>query len=384
MALSIAQLLTPLSRGEALDELLAQLDALGFAASSWQAGSKRRTIVEIGAMVWADMSLTVRTLTEAVFLVKASGPLLTGLCRSHYDLERSAAIATRGNVVLTAAAGAGPYTITVGQLVVSDEVNGYTYRNRAGGTLAAGGTLTLEFEAEVAGDSRNLPINTLTVLQTPLAGVTANNPGTGVPAQWITRNGADEQTDASLRLAAISRWSQLSIEKPADGYIGIALGVPGVARVEVDATNPGGEGTVDVWCAGTNASVGTGPGSTLEAVQTALDAKRAVSAIVTARAAGEQTVDVTATVHVDAAFHDASYELAVEDAIRGYINGLPIGGQTLPPALGGFVDRESLIRAIVNVEGTVGLSLPAPAADASLSPHTIATVGTVTLTFVDV
>jgi uncharacterized phage protein gp47/JayE len=380
MALSVIQLLTPISRAQALDTLLQQLDALGFSASSWQSGGKRRAIVEMGAVVWADMSLTVKTLTEAVFLSKASGALLSHFAKSHYSLDRVEAVATRGTVVLTAAPTAGPYVITAGQLVVADAVNGYTYRNVAGGTLSLGSALSLTFEAEVAGESRNLGINSLSVLQTPLAGVTANNPGTGSPAQWITTNGADEESDASLRQRCTSRWAELSIEKPADGYIGLALGVSGVTRVEVDANNPGGEGTVDVWCAGTTATVG---GATLALVQAALDAKRAVSAIVTALPALEQIVNVSAVVHVESAKNTAAFLTACQAAVAGYINGLPIGGQQFGSGFG-YVDRESIAAALKGVDGAKAVSVSAPAADVAVGSHTIATVGTVTISTVSV
>lgn len=383
MALSVAQLLTPMSRQEALDTLLEQLDELGFSASSWQSGSKRRAIVEIGAIVWADMSLTVRTLTQAVFLQRASGVLLRELVQSHYDLTPNPAVATQGTAILTAAATSGPHTISVGQLVAAD-AQGRTFRNITGGTLSMGSTLSLTFEAEVAGEDGNIPVNTLTVIQTPIAGVTINNPGSGVPAQWITRTGQEAESETSLKARAQSRWAQLSIERPEDAYIGLALDVAGVTRVEIDPHNPGGAGTVDVWAAGLTGTVSTGPGSVLEALQDALDAKRAVSAIVTARAALTQTVHVTATIYVDAAQYDGpagSFEQSVEAAIEDFINAQPIGGQVLPPSSSGILDRESLIAAIKAVNGVVALSVAAPSADVAIAAHTIAVVGSLSLNY---
>lgn len=383
MALSVAQLLTPMSRQEALDTLLEQLDELGFSASSWQSGSKRRAIVEIGAIVWADMSLTVRTLTQAVFLQLASGVLLRELVQSHYDLTPNPAVATQGTATLTAAATSGPHSITVGQLVAAD-AQGRTFRNITGGILPLGGSLSLSWEAEVAGEDGNIPVNTLTVLQTPIAGVTINNPGSGAPAQWITRTGQEAESEESIKLRARTKWAELSIEKPAAGYIGIALAVPGVSRVEIDASNPGGEGTVDVWAAGPTSTVSTGVGSTLEALQEAIDAKRAVSAIVTARAALEQTVSVTATIYVDAAKYDGpagSFESAIEEAIEDFINGQPISGQVLPPSSSGVLDRESLIAAIKAVDGVVALSVAAPSADVAIAAHTVTVVGSLSLNY---
>lgn len=386
MALSVAQLLTPMSRQEALDALLEQLDALGFSASSWQSGSKRRAIVEIGAIVWADMSLTVRTLTQAVFLQLASGVLLREFVRSHYDLTPNPALATQGTAILTAAATSGPHNISIGQLVAAN-AQGRTFRNITAGVLPLGGTLSLSWEAEVAGEDGNIPINTLTVLQTPIAGVTINNPGSGVPAQWITRTGQEAESEASLKARAQSRWAQLSIERPEDAYVGLALDVAGVTRVEIDPHNPGGAGTVDVWAAGPTSTVSSGPGSVLEALQDALDAKRAVSAIVTARAALEQSVDVTTTIFVEAGKYDGpggSFEGAIEEAIADFINAQPISGQVLPPSSSGHLDRESLIAAIKAVDGVVAISIAAPAADVAIAAHTIAVVGTLLINYQEV
>lgn len=375
MALSITQLLSPTTRDEARATIIANLDSVGFAASSWQEGSVQRDILEIVSVVWADLSSAVKVLTSAVFLDLSSGSLLTGLAKSHFSIERKAAIRARHTVNLTAAATAGPYAIAAGDLVVAHEATGHTHRNVTGGVLAAGGTLPVTFEAEVAGSSRNAAPGELTVLVTPLAGVTCTNPA------GPTLNGEDEESDASLKVRCKARWPLLAIELPGDGYAGVALAVSSVARVEVDATNPGGPNTLDVYVAGSDATAGA---LVVDAVQAAIDNRKAPAAIVSVLPALEQVVNVTATVHVVAAENTSAKQSEIEESARDYINAQAIGGLVLPPSTSGVLDRDSLIGAIKAVAGVVAVAMSVPNADVPIPAHTIAKVGSITLTFTSV
>lgn len=375
MALSVPQLLSPTTRDEARETIISNLDSVGFAASSWQDGSVQRDIIEIVSVVWADLSSAVKVLASAIFLDLSSGSLLTGLAKSHYGLERKAAVRARHEIVHTAAPTAGPYTVAIGDLVVAHEATGHTHRNITGGTIPAGGTLPLTFEAEVAGASRNAAPGELTSLVTPLAGVTVNNPA------GPTQNGEDEESDASLKVRCKARWPLLAIELPGDGYAGVALSVAGVERVDVDATNPGGPNTMDVYVAGSDAAAGA---LVVNAVQVAIDNRKAPAAIVTVMPAAEQVVNVTATVHVLAAQNTSSKQSELEDAVEDYLNSLAIGGLVLPPSTSGVLDRDSLIGAIKAVSGVVAVAMSVPSADVAIPLHTIAIVGTITITRVSV
>lgn len=376
MALSVAQLLTPITKAEALQWLIDQLGAVGFNASSWQDGGIRRTMLEAFATGASDLAIAVRLMTEAGFNALASGPLLTEFSESHYDNTRIAAVRTAGPMRLTIAAGSGPYTVTAGQLVVSDEVNGFTYRSTNGGTLSSGTVNdTITFQAEVAGASRNLGVNTITVLTTPLAGVTVTNPViTG--STWYTTAGADEESDAALRLRNITKWALFALGRPSEAYTNMALGVAGVTRCTVDATNATGAGFTDVYIAGPTA---TASGGNVASVQALFDDYEAISATTTAYAATEKTINVTGTIYLTASTNTASGRERVRQAIRDYINGLDIGGVVLPPATSGVVPKSELIGAATAIPGVVSFNMTAPLTDTALLVNEVAVVGALPL-----
>lgn len=363
MTLSLADLRTPATKAQKLDFLLTEAKALGFSTDSWQPGSVQRTILEVVAAGWAEATKAVAAIADAAYLELAAGDALDELVKSHYDDARTAAVKTQGTVKLTDS-GAGPYVIAVGESVVSDVTNGYTYRNTTGGTLPASGTLDLTYEAETAGDDQNVGNGTITVLNTPLAGVTVNNPDPGT-GSWITQTGADAETDAALRVRMKAKWATLSLAKPAEAYINIVTAVAGIASAAVDAANPRGAGTVDVYVAAATAAAGSGD---VALAQTEVDKNRPVSADVLVIAAPTHTITVSGTVYTT----DASSEAlaAMKDAIKAYVHGAPLGGFDASPGDGNVIPRDGIIAAIRGASSViVDVDLTAPTVDVLLGGY---------------
>lgn len=369
MAVTLAQLRTPISQDDMVQTILDGLAAVGFNTSSWQSGSTQRDIVESVALVLSDLTESVALLSTLGFNESATGEALTEFSLSHYDHTRKPAIRTQGIVKLTDDGGVGPVSINPSDVVVGDLATPqHTFRNLTGGTLPNLGTLTLTFEAEVAGADSNIANGEITELVTAIAGVsvsnTANAPGS---TTWRSQEGADAESDPTLRERNRSRWGLLSIAVPADGYINLALGVDGVERAAVDDTNPRGPGTVDVYAAGASGTAGP---SEVADVQTAVDARRPVSADVLAIAAAELLQDVDGVIFVNTNKYDGPggvLETAVEDAIDSFINGLDIGGTVLPPGPGGVMPFSELIGAITAVDGVEGVALTNPTADVPIA-----------------
>lgn len=373
MALSVAQLLTPVSKAGVFQFLVDQLESAGFNSSSWHDGSVQRDILEGFATVGSDFTNVVALLTSAVFNELATGAALTKFSASHYDNTRIAAVKTRGPMRLTTAAGAGPYTVAIGDLVVSDSANGYTYRNVTGGTLT-GGTVndSILFEAEVAGSSRNVGANTITVLNTALAGVSVTNPViTGTT--WYTTAGADEESDAALRTRNRTKWSLFALGRPSDAYRNIALTVAGISRVYVDDTNSRDTGFTDVYLAGPTDTAAAGD---VVAVQALYDLYEAISATTTAFAAATKTINVVGKVYIKSSANTAAGRERVRQAVRNYINGLDLGGVILPPSTTGVVSLSEIIGAVTSVPGVESFTCTAPVANVPLDPGQCAVVGT--------
>src|SRR5690606_23973021 len=170
----------------------------------------------------------------------------TRLSRSRFGNERNPALATQRKLTLACAAGEGPHTIGLGDLVATD-ADGHTFRNIEGLdivypiTLASGGTVTLLFEAEIAGAAHNVANGNVNALVTTLAGVT-------ISADVLYRAGQDEESDERLRARNASKVATRALEPIRDTIENLALeAAPAVTAVGIDDENPRGAGTFDVY-----------------------------------------------------------------------------------------------------------------------------------------
>jgi phage-related baseplate assembly protein len=374
MPVTFAQLTQVVTKDEALTQLLSTATSLGFNTTSWQSGSVPRTILEVFAYVYAEASTVVSGIASGGLNPTATGEWLKLLSRSHYDNEPRSAVATQGTMVLACTALGGPYTITAGQLVVADTATGRTFRNQAaGGSLVSGGTLSLTFEAETAGAAGDIDTNAVLELKTPLAGVSVTNPA--VTDSWITRNGADEETDAQLRERNRTKWATLGIG-PGMAYAHNALSAhASVKRVAVIDNNPRGPGTIDVVIAG---DAGVLSGTVVTAVDDYFDGttdgvdRVNSSADLLVKSAIAFPIAVTANVYVIKQYNTAATQAAVLAAGESFFKALPIGGTSLTAGGQGAVRIGALYGALLSITGVQNVVFSAPLADTTIDPDEVA------------
>ena len=179
----------------------------------------------------AKIGAQVSGILRALFLETSSGAGLTLFGASQYQLPRTISSTTFGQVLLTAVAGAGPYTIAPGDLTVGTPGSGgKLYTNTTGGVLTGPGTLTITVQAIEPGVSSNVPVGSIGVMKTPLAGVTVSNPAVGASGTWITSPGTDgepetTQGDAAYKRRLLLRWAVAGelVTNPATGDITVVV-----------------------------------------------------------------------------------------------------------------------------------------------------------------
>jgi uncharacterized phage protein gp47/JayE len=381
MAITLEQVRQPVSENDALDLWLRLLDEQGFAATSWQPGSVALTIVTIGARLYSALTNLIAYYSLQGFNETASGDGLTAFSSSHYDNQRVPATSTEGLIRLDNASGA-PHIIAVGQLQAEDENDGLKYRNIAGGTIPAGGTLTLAFAADGPGSQYNVPNDTITILNTPLNGVTISNPDAGT-GTWITSEGSDEETDPRLQLRNSTKWATRTYATPAEGLISFALeSTDNITRVAVDDSNPGGPGTTDVYIAG---AAGVSSQDDVDTAQAYIDDRIPITSVVgcTVNYALGNVQSWTGTVYIVAALNNPTTRAAVEQALADYINTLPISGRKLDDPDQGYAIYSEWIGAMTAVPG-IEKVLTFPSADIPVPLWEILTMGSIALTYVSV
>lgn len=174
--LTLGSIQNVVTREEALDLQITLLQSVGFNATSWQTGSVQRTFLEMSANLLVSITQLASSISALAFNSTSVGSALTAFSDSNYDNQRFTATNTVGNIEHTVISGSGPYVVVVGQLVVQDDTNGFTYRNITAGTLTDAAPVTLAYQAEETGSEKNVSVDTITTLNTPLAGVSVNNP----------------------------------------------------------------------------------------------------------------------------------------------------------------------------------------------------------------
>jgi uncharacterized phage protein gp47/JayE len=367
--LSLAQLTHVVTEEEALEASLQILTDLKFNARSWQTGSMQLTLVRLVSKVWATGSQAVADIAAGGYNDLAEKEWLELFSISHYQNQKKAAHATQGTGVLTAASNApGPFTIGPEDLVAADTVNGYTYRNKTGGLLNAGAKLALMWEAESPGAQGDIANGTLTIMRTPLAGVTLNNPMPVGGTSWITRNGADAESKEALRIRNSSKWATIgSAGTPALAYVHFAAQAhASVRRVFVDDQNPRGPNTVDIYVAG---DAGDLSPTVVQAVQDYLDGtidgigRKATGSNVLVKSAVRNDTPLRATIYITKQYNTAATQQAILDAIYAYFKVLPIGGTRVDLDQDGVIVFGEVLRAILSVPGVRNAIFSAPTGD---------------------
>ncbi len=180
---TLLQLLATPTEDDIRDEFLADLNAADFPITDWQSGAVMRTYVEMFTRAhFILVAQLIPKIAAGGFLTEAEDDWLRQiLAPQAYGLTPIPATPTVQQATLTCDANNGPYTIAVGQLIAKTTA-GRRYTNITGGALATSGTLIVQFQSEGPNDSTNDATNyidaagTMTMLVTPLAGVTINNP----------------------------------------------------------------------------------------------------------------------------------------------------------------------------------------------------------------
>lgn len=274
-----------------------------------------------------------------------------------WGIERFPASRAHGRVVFTGAPGVQVAGLT--ELRRGDDRRFFV---DVTGVIDADGTLVRTVTAAEDGSAGNTPVGTALSLVAPIAGVQSavrvvEEGGTGI------RDGAEAETDASLRRRVITR-----IQKPPHG--GAAHDYPGWVGEVVGDTRawvwPGqlGRGTVLVSFIMPDGSIPSD--NIVEDVQAHIDRERPVTAAVTVIAPIVEPLDFTIRLTPDTANVRTAVVAELADMIAS---------EAIP---GGTLSFSRVSAAISNAAGEHSHVLIAPTADVTVPFGRISRLGTVT------
>lgn len=184
--------------------------------------------------------------------------------------DRKAATKTRGDIAFFRnPSNSGNIRIPAGRILrtLPDGLgNVYRYVTLADAVLPQGAeSIAVPCVAEEYGALSNAGPGQIADLVTPVDGILRVDNG----ADWITKEGASEETDDAMQRRYALSWEALGGVTSAK-YKSVALGVTGVVDVAINDQHPRGEGTIDIIVKG---SAGIPTDTLLEDVTTAIDAE---------------------------------------------------------------------------------------------------------------
>ena len=276
---------------------------------------------------------------------------------SVWGISRKAAAPAKGNVTFTGADGTNIPAGT--QLLRSD---GAAFTTDALGVIA-GGSALIAATASVAGAAGNTVLNSPLTLAAPIAG--AN--GVATVAAGGLAQGADAETDDSLRARLVARISLPPQGGAKTDYVAWALQVAGVTRAWCYPQELGA-GTVTVrFVRDLDAGTIIPDAGEVAAVQAYIDALRPVTANVTVLAPIAVPLAFTFTVI------DPNTQ-AVKDAITAALTDL-LSREASP---GGTILLSHIREAVSNAAGENNFTMTAPAADVVSATGNMSTLGVIT------
>jgi len=259
---------------ELMDSAKAKLQDLKFKITNLRPGGVFYTLLEIPSQGLADLYKLLKSVVPQIYLNTSTGIWLEANAADR-GVYRKEAQKTQGKVIMGRYSTGENVVVTEGKIVAT-EVNIKGERLKymvTAKTVMESNALEVEVpvEAEFAGAEYNVGADMITEMVTNIDGVDyIRNED-----DWITREGADTESDESLRQRAQAKWNELAQGGIDNSYKSWAQSIPGVVVVQVDSQHPRGQGTVDVIITGTG---GIPSDDLIAQVQERLDQKKSLVA----------------------------------------------------------------------------------------------------------
>lgn len=299
-----------------------------------------------GHLVWLSRQILPDT-AEAAFLDRHA---------SVRGLTRKAAVKATSSVPVAGTPGSVCPAGTVWQTNT-----GIRFVQDAAVTIGGEGTATAGMTAESAGSSGNAAAGVKLSLVSPVAGIASETTltGTGISG------GTDTETDDELRARVLAAWRTPPKGGGAGDYVAWALEVAGVTRAwEYRAQF--GTGTVGVSFVRDNDTPIIPDAAEVAAVQTHIDAKAPITAVVTVWAPTTKPVDFVLHVVPDTPTVRAAVQAELADLIA----------REAEPGV--HLKISHIREAISRATGESDHTLTSPAADVTVAAGEIATMGAIT------
>jgi len=320
-----------------------------------------RGLIELWAWGLYALYQFLFAILEQAFPASAT-KLWLDLHASQVGLTRLAATKAQGKVTFTGAQQ-GNIVIPSGRIVKTlpdGAGNVYRYVTASPAVLPDGATqVDVPVVAEEYGRSANVVAGSITEITTVVPGITAVTN----PEDWLTSEGADEETDSALQKRYALRWTgNNALTKYA--YQLWALSVPGVIAVTVFDQHPRGQGTVDIVVKG---AAGLPTQALLASVRDYVAQYQPQNDDVLVKSPVGYPVSIVVTLLLVSGGADA-IKAEAETRIRAmFLDPSPVPDVS-PMQVGDDLTRDRLTHVLMAIAGVKRLRIALPAADVTI-PH---------------
>lgn len=286
---------------------------------------------------------------------------------SEHGVDYKLASPSKGTVTLSGTPGKQIYAgFKIGTITVGNTAS-IQFATDVVATIGAGGTVDVAATAVNAGKAGNVAAETITMLMNKFDGIT------GVTNAAAFSGGADEEDDISLLARYYTKVRLPSTGGNKADYINWSMKISGVGDVSVVPLRDG-PGTVSAAIIDTDKK--PAGSSLINQVQSYLNEKAPIGAIVTVEAASQVTISVSATLTIATGYDPITVKSAVSDSIATYLKNLAF-------AVDNDVRYVRVGEAILDTEGILdynNLQINGGTSNITVGEQVVAVLGTVTLT----
>ncbi|MDQ5983850.1 MAG: hypothetical protein RUMPE_00879 [Eubacteriales bacterium SKADARSKE-1] len=304
--------------------------------------NKFSTLAGFSANEASDIGIRLKVLAGEIFSITANFEWLknqlftqtaSGSCldlhATERGLSRKTAISSEGTLTFSRTTALG-YDVEIprGTVCATSGVDGIRFETTETVTLTAG-DLSIDSKAQSVegGSNKNTGSNTITVMITPPAGITA------VTNDSAFTGGIDAETDEELRERIIESYKNISNGTNIAFYKDEILKYDGIYSVSV-VPLARGAGTVDIYVAGKGAV----PSAELIAtIQSDIEKLREINVDIEVKAPTLVTVNVPVKITVEPGYIFNEVKEECLTAINNYFNSLAIGEQVIFAAIGNTI-----------------------------------------------
>jgi phage-related baseplate assembly protein len=371
MALSLDDLVKPLTADEVLETFLSTLETLGVKARSWRTGGVARTILKVVATSYASYTTVQANFIKSAFLDYAAGDWLTLAAKQIFNVDRRAATFATGKLTLVNNS-VSVYTRAAQAVRFRNPTTKKVYTNVAGFTINPGQTLEIDVVAIELGTASNAAPGTIVEFETVLFGVACTN------AAAVVASPAESDTDLKVRCRA--KQATISVRGPRDAYVYAVTSALRIDGTPVDINRSqispsSSTGTVTVYVASpAGAPIAgdiTAVAESIEAVARPDSVTVSVLAATTVPLARTLTVWARRQNGVSSSDISALVNAALIDAIAAY----PIGGLPKPPVTQGYLYADFLAGVVKSAHASI-YDVDGTGSDVALNPGEVATLAT--------